>query len=100
MNINNLTNGLGGSTKPRDADSAENKLPVADQPASSGKHDDKVHLSAQSKSIQQIESEVANLPDIDEATISRIQDALANNEYTIDYEQLAGKMISFETMLN
>jgi hypothetical protein len=24
MNINNLTNGLGGSTKPRDADSAEN----------------------------------------------------------------------------
>jgi negative regulator of flagellin synthesis FlgM len=48
-----------------------------------------VHLSAQSKSIQQIESEVANLPDIDEATISRIQDALDNNEYTIDYEQLA-----------
>lgn len=100
MNINNLTNGLGGSSKTRDAEkpSADQAPKNTESAQSSG--DDKVHLSAQSKSIQQIESEVASLPDIDEATISRIQNALANNEYNIDYEQLAGKIINFESNLN
>ena len=99
MNINKLTTGVGGGGQPRSTE----KTSSSGQGKSSEavKTDNaEVKLSPQSKSIQQIEAEVAKMPDIDNATVERSKGALANNEYKIDYERIAGKMIKFDSILN
>ncbi len=99
MNINNLTTGVGGGGQSRSTDkvSSSGQGKSADAVKASAAE---VKLSPQSKSIQQIEAEVAKMPDIDNATVERIKGALANNEYKIDYERIAGKMIKFDSLLN
>lgn len=99
MNIDKLTGGVGGGGRTRESKPAApaKDSPVQAQPENKGAE---VKLSAQSKSIQQIEAEVSKMPDIDDAAIDRIKNALANNEYKIDYNRLAGKMMKFEGFLN
>ena len=100
MNINKLTNGVGGDSSTRDtAKTSSGAKPAADKPASTPPNGE-VTLSQQSKSIKQIEAEVAKMPEIDDAAVERIKGALANNEYKIDYERIAGKMIKFDNLLN
>lgn len=101
MNINKLTTGVGGGTQSRNTEKTASagsgqasKAPETKSPA-----DAEVKLSPQSKSIQQIEAEVAKMPDIDDAAVERIKGALANNEYKIDYERIAGQMIKFDGLL-
>ena len=61
---------------------------------------DQVKLSASSKSIQQIEAEIKEMKDVDDATVERIRSAIDNGEYKIDYDRLAGKMLDFEDRFN
>lgn len=101
MNINKLTNGVGGGGQSRSTEQVDKaNAQVKKTDSSSGSSSDEVKLSAQSKSIQQIEAEVAKMPEIDDAAVERIKGALANNEYKIDYERIAGKMIKFDKLLN
>ena len=102
MNINKFTGGLDNNARTRSE-------PVAEQPASKpgaapkeqgANYADQVKLSASSKSIQQIEAEIRGMPDVDDATVERIRNALSNGEYKIDYERLAGKMLDFDERLN
>ncbi len=99
MNINKITTGIGGGGQARNTDkvSGAGSGPSV-KTDSSG--DSSVKISQQSKSIRQIEAEVAKLPEIDDAAVERIKGALANNEYKIDYERLAGKMIKYDGLLN
>ena len=99
MNINKLTTGVGGGGQSRSTDkvSGPGQGIKGDAPKV---EKSEVTLSQQSKSIQQIEAEVAKLPDIDDAAVERIKGALANNEYKIDYERIAGKMIKFDGLIN
>lgn len=99
MNINKLTTGVGGGGQSRSTEKVDSKVSSGSDSASTKSASD-VKLSEQSKSIQQIEAEVAKLPEIDNATVERIKGALANNEYKIDYERIAGKMIKFDGLLN
>lgn len=98
MNINKLTTGLDNSARTRNE-------PVTKDATSSGKaresahFSDQVKLSASSKSIQQVEAEIRDMPAIDDATVERLRNAIANGEYKIDYDKLAGKMIDFEDRL-
>ncbi len=102
MNINKFTNGLDANSRGRNE---------AVKPAQDGKTQDvkaresatfadQVKLSASSKSIQQIEAEVKEMPDIDDATVERIRSSIEKGEYKIDYQKLAGKMLDFEENLN
>jgi negative regulator of flagellin synthesis FlgM len=100
MNINKLTTGVGGGSQSRNTEkTASAGSGVSNAPATKSPADAEVKLSPQSKSIQQIEAEVAKMPDIDDAAVERIKGALANNEYKIDYERIAGKMIKFDGLL-
>jgi len=100
MNINKLTNGVGGGGSTRDtAKTSQGAKPAVEQQTGNTSKPE-VTLSQQSKSIQQIEAEVSKMPEIDDATVERIKGALANNEYKIDYERIAGKMIKFDNLLN
>jgi len=100
MNINKLIPGLGGGGgQPRSADKASDTSQTK-APSGSSNAGSEVNISQQSKSIRQIEAAVAKLPEIDDAAVERIKGALANNEYKIDYERLAGKMIKYDGILN
>ncbi len=102
MNINKLTSGLeGGGRAKTDAASPQNqKTEENTKAASSVSTSDQVKLSSSSLNIQQIEAEVSKMPDVDDKTIDRIRSAIDSGEYKIDYQQLAGKMLSFEGKLN
>ena len=100
MNINKLIPGLGGGGgQPRTTDKVSDPSQTKTQSGSSHGGSE-VSISQQSKSIRQIEAAVAKLPEIDDAAVERIKGALANNEYKIDYERLAGKMIKYDGLLN
>ncbi len=99
MNINKLTTGVGGGGSPRETAKPEATAKAPTENTGSKVKTEDVTLSQQGKSIQQIESEVSKLPEIDDASVERIKAALANNEYKIEYERLAGKMIKFDGML-
>ena len=99
MNINKITTGIGGGGQARNTDKVSGAGSGPTPKAESTNSPD-VKISHQSKSIRQIEAEVAKLPDIDDAAVERIKGALANNEYKIDYERLAGKMIKYDGLLN
>tara|TARA_B100001250_G_scaffold413237_1_gene446723 strand:+ start:480 stop:815 length:336 start_codon:yes stop_codon:yes gene_type:complete len=103
MNINKFTNGLDANSRGRNE--AVNKPAPEGKPnetkaRESATFTDQVKLSASSKSIQQIEAEVKEMPDIDDATVERIRSSIEKGEYKIDYQKLAGKMLDFEENLN
>ena len=99
MNINKLISDVGGGNRSNPTTKTSEPAPSKeDSSKTSGATE--VSISQQSKSIQHIEAEVAKLPEIDDAAVERIKGALANNEYKIDYERLAGKMINYNSMLN
>lgn len=101
MNINKFTGGLDNHARTRNEPA---KAPVTPQSQAaekdSGAFTDQVKLSASSKSIQQIEAEVRNLPEVDDSTVERIRSQIENGEYKVDYQKLAGKMLDFEERLN
>ena len=103
MNINKFTNGLDANSRGRNE--AVNKPAPEGKPnetkaRESATFTDQVKLSASSKSIQQVEAEIREMPDVDDATVERIRGAIEKGEYKIDYEKLAGKMLDFEDRLN
>ncbi|NVK37091.1 MAG: flagellar biosynthesis anti-sigma factor FlgM [Gammaproteobacteria bacterium] len=99
MNINKLTTGVGGGTQSRSTEKAAAAGQSTKQAPETKASGAQVKLSSEAKSIQQIEAEVAKMPDIDDAAVERIKGALANNEYKIDYERIAGQMIKFDKLL-
>jgi len=99
MNINKLTGGVDNNTRTRNEPVSKDPAPTAKAQESAG-FTDQVKLSASSKSIQQVEAEIREMPDVDDATVERIRIAIDKGEYKIDYEKLAGKMLDFEDRLN
>lgn len=101
MNINKLNTGVDNNTPARSND-AKNVEPNINKQAnpSSASTADQVKLSSGIKSIQQVEAEIRSMPEVDDATVDRIRAAVENGEYKIDYEKLAGNMLSFEDNLN
>ncbi|ASP40998.1 flagellar biosynthesis anti-sigma factor FlgM [Bacterioplanes sanyensis] len=101
MNINKFTGGLDPNARTRTDQVADKPSQTqAPQKEQSASYADQVKLSASSKSIQQIEAEIRDMPEVDDATVERIRSALSNGEYKIDYERLAGKMLDFDERLN
>lgn len=100
MNINKLTSGIDGSARSRNEPVAADKNPAAKVQQQSTVAADQVKLSNSSKSMQQIEAEIRDLPEVDDAAVERIRGAIERGEYKIDYEKLAGKMLDFEDRLN
>lgn len=101
MNINKLMAGTDTSAKTRNeplqsGPATDNNAKAQDNAVVT----DQVKLSSSSKSIQQIEAEIRDMPEVDDATVERIRGAIDRGEYKIDYSKLAGKMLDFEDTLN
>ncbi len=100
MNINKFTSGLDNSSRTRNEPNAVEPKPSKQAENSTASVADQVKLSTGIKSIQQVEAEIRNMPEVDDAVVDRIRASIENGEYKIDYEKLAGKMLSFEENLN
>lgn len=101
MNISKFTNGNSVDTNRSRTESVKAPETNAEGKArESAPLTDQVKLSASSKSIQQIEAEIKEMKDVDDATVERIRSAIDNGEYKIDYDRLAGKMLDFEDRFN
>src|SRR5690554_6713343 len=100
MNINKLTTGLEKLWVRRIVSKPVETKVNTQTNNSNSTSADQVKLSNGIKGIQQVEAEIRNMPEVDDATVDRIRAAIENGEYKIDYEKLAGKMLSFEDNLN
>ncbi|WP_426417617.1 flagellar biosynthesis anti-sigma factor FlgM [Aestuariirhabdus sp. LZHN29] len=105
ININNnLLNPAGARTnETRDRQSGtvgagqEGQNSVS-QPAAS--RTDSVNLSAEGKSLRQVEEKLSAQPDIDQDRVASIKQALEDGSYQIDARKLADNLFSMETQLN
>jgi negative regulator of flagellin synthesis FlgM len=101
MNINKFTGGNVDTSRSRTEPAKPNTTTATESKSKdTAAATDQVKLSASSKSIQQIEAEIKDMKDVDDATVERIRSAIQNGEYKIDYEKLAGNMLDFEDRLN
>ncbi|MEK9765654.1 MAG: flagellar biosynthesis anti-sigma factor FlgM [Thalassolituus sp.] len=102
MNISKFTNGNGvDSSRSRTEPVKTPQTTTAEGKAKeSAAFTDQVKLSASSKSIQQIEAEIKDMKDVDDATVERIRSAIESGDYKINYDRLAGKMLDFEDRFN
>ncbi|MDX1581503.1 MAG: flagellar biosynthesis anti-sigma factor FlgM [Alphaproteobacteria bacterium] len=71
------------------------QTPVATRPASG----ENVKLSSQAESLKQVEQQLADLPEVDDARIEQIRSALADGSYKIDAEKLAQKMLDMDNSI-
>ena len=64
-------------------------------PAASGesKSGDRVELSERSKDLVKAKEALANTADVRLDKVAEIKQRIANNDYTVDAEQVAGRMI-------
>ncbi len=99
IDINNVTL---GTVKHRGAEQPEHK--AADTRRGAGaqpqEHADKVELSSDAQTLQQVEKRLENAESFDQAKVDKIKQALADGEYPIDNERLASKFYQLEQQLN
>lgn len=103
MNINKLTNALNTGDRAKPQNAVTSKPEKGSDGAQVSRQEqplDKVMLSADSSSMQSIEAEIKSLPVVDDATVDKIRSAIESGEYKIDYDKLAGNMLSFEDNLS
>ena len=96
INTNNqLRNGSVSSSQP----SADSKV-AGKQSTPSTSNDDTDQLSLQSTTLaQQLSDKVKSVPEVNQARVDAIKDALARGEYQPNAEQIAKKFTEIESLL-
>lgn len=96
INTNNqLRNGTVSSNQPTTGNTASGS-----QPAPTPATEESDQLSLQSAALtQQLSDKVKSVPEVNQARVDAIKDALANGEYKPDAEQIAKKFIEIESLL-
>ena len=61
---------------------------------------DKVELSSEAKSMQSIEDQVRQLPDVDQEKVDRIKSAIADGSYSVNSQSIANKMLDLDGMFS
>lgn len=101
VNMNGVNNNSVNPQRPGTAERSDaTSRPAstaADQPrttASSG--GDSVNLSDRAKALKQAEQQLANQPEVDDAKVAQIRQALEDGTYKVDAKQLAQKMLDMD----
>jgi len=100
INVNGPSSNQLGTTKSQNNDAAESAMATkSGNGTKNASTEDVVELSDRSRVLKAVESRVHQMPDIDQAKVDRIRDAITNGEYKIDYDKLAAAFRRFETGL-
>jgi negative regulator of flagellin synthesis FlgM len=99
-NINGLS-GIAGSasrsheqSKASDVGTAKTAVNRPDKPSA-----DQVELSSGARDLQNIESRIRELPDVNQERVAQIKEALRDGSYAVDPSRLAAKIVQFESSL-
>jgi negative regulator of flagellin synthesis FlgM len=97
-NINGLR-GIAGSrsreqSKATDADTAQTAANRPGKPSA-----DQVELSPGARDLQNIESRIREMPDVNQERVTQIKEALRDGSYSVDPSRLAAKIVQFESSL-
>lgn len=65
-------------------------------PVSQGSGDN-VQLSPEAQQLQQVSEKLRDMPDTDNDRIARLRQAIADGSYKVDSQQLASRIIAFES---
>lgn len=85
--------GSGTSTKGTPAQSAPTSTTPTPQQG------DSVSITSQAQQIQNVQTKMADMPDVDQNKINEIKAAIAEGRYKIDPEKLASNIANFENEL-
>ncbi len=58
---------------------------------------DTVSLTDMASRLQSLEQKLATQPDVDQAHVNRVRDAISRGEYRVDPDRVADKMMDFES---
>ena len=67
------------------------------QSSSSTSTSDTVSLTDMASRLQSLEQKLATQPDVDQAHVNRVRDAISRGEYRVDPDRVADKMMDFES---
>lgn len=93
-NINGLTSAQNNASRSREKPQPP-EASTANRDAATP-DGEKVDLSPEAKNLQDIESNINRLPDVDENRVNAIKDALREGSYSVDPARLAAKIAQFE----
>lgn len=98
IDINGFGSGRPDGVKRQDANTKiANKTDSTSSDSGSEKSTaDSVSLSAGARGIAQIESEIKDLPEIDQSKVEAIKERIASGEYHINFEKVAQKMLDLD----
>ncbi|WP_299183699.1 flagellar biosynthesis anti-sigma factor FlgM [uncultured Neptuniibacter sp.] len=68
----------------------------AQPPSSKG---DTVKLSTAAQTLQNVETKLANTPDVDSERVEQLRQEIESGNYQINAERVASKMLNFESQL-
>lgn len=58
---------------------------------------DKVSLTDMASRLKSLEQKLAQQPDVDQARVDKVRNAMARGEYRVNPERVADKMMNFES---
>ena len=61
---------------------------------------DTVSITSEASRIRELQSSLANVPDIDMAKVEAIKQEIANGNYPIDHERIASNLLALEKSLS
>lgn len=100
VNFNGINNGSVNPQRPGTTDRADS---AASKPASGEQARDTapsrsegVNLSNRAKAMKQAEQQLREQPEIDDARVAQIRQALEDGTYKVDAKQLAQKMLDMD----
>jgi len=88
----------GGSARVNSAPADASSKSAKQQAPNSGSTET-VKLSAEAQTLQKLEEQVAQLPDVDTDRVARIKQAIDEGSYKTDPERVAAKLLQLEDQL-
>jgi len=95
INELNSTTANGTGKKPGSTDAVAADSSSAKETATPANRSD-VELSSQAQHLNQLEAQLARLPEVDQERVAALRDAITNGQFEIDSFSLAQDIINFE----
>lgn len=92
-NINGLTPTQGNTSRSREKPQTPEPIAPKQEAQVDG---EQVELSPQAQNLRDVEKNLSQLPEVDQARVSHIKDALRDGSYSVDPARLAAKIAQFE----
>jgi negative regulator of flagellin synthesis FlgM len=73
------------------------QVPTTEQAVSASKSGESVQLSREAQQLQKINEKLSNQPSVNKERVAQLKQAIAEGSYQIDSQQVASKLLNFES---